>query len=172
MTRTLSERRVLKKLGIEDFRHMTKEKIVKFASMLPYMDPEVAKAALAQFPTFKDLAGDLVSQYKLVIDKAFDENKVSQQAFYEACNSILSSLQKELDKDSIQIEERERIENKMIEVARMIGEKDTENKGFIMKILAWFGVGLLAVAGTAGAILGSNAQISKNDNDDDNQQAI
>ena len=63
MQRTISEKKVLKKLGITDFRHMTKDKVVKLASMLPYMDPEVAKKALEQFPAFKDLASDLVSQY-------------------------------------------------------------------------------------------------------------
>lgn len=50
MRYNLSEKKVLKKLGIEDFRHMTKDKIVQFASMLPQMDPEVAKKALEQFP--------------------------------------------------------------------------------------------------------------------------
>ena len=46
MKRTIKEKKVLKKLGIPDFRHMTKDKIIKFATMLPYMDPLVAKAAL------------------------------------------------------------------------------------------------------------------------------
>ena len=64
MKYTLSEKKVLKKLGIPDFRHMTKDKVMSFATMLPYMDPEVAKKALEQFPSFKDLAGDMVTQYK------------------------------------------------------------------------------------------------------------
>ena len=33
MKYTISEKKVLKKLGISDFRHMTKDKIVKFANM-------------------------------------------------------------------------------------------------------------------------------------------
>lgn len=52
MKRTLSEKKVLKKLGIPDFRHMTKDKVVEFASMLSRMDPEVAKKALEQFPEY------------------------------------------------------------------------------------------------------------------------
>lgn len=89
MKYTLSEKKVLKKLGIPDFRHMTKDKVMSFATMLPYMDPEVAKKALEQFPSFKDLAGDMVTQYKTIVDKAFEENRISQQAFYDACNSII-----------------------------------------------------------------------------------
>ena len=52
MQRTISEQQVLQRLGIQDFRHMTKDKIMRFATMLPYMDPEVAKKALEQFPAF------------------------------------------------------------------------------------------------------------------------
>ncbi len=162
----MSEKAVLKKLGISDFRHMTKEKVVKFASMLPYMDPEVAKKALEQFPAFKDLAGELVVQYKLIVDKVFEENQISQQAFYDACNSIITSLQKELEKEDISAEERDRIENKMIQVAAMIGEKNSENKGLILKILAVASGVIVAIGGFAAAILGSNTQISQNTLDD------
>lgn len=46
MNRTLNEKQVLKKLDIPDFRHLSKENVMKFATMLPHMDPEVAKKAL------------------------------------------------------------------------------------------------------------------------------
>lgn len=167
MQRTISEKKVLKKLGISDFRHMTKDKVVKFASMLPYMDPEVAKKALEQFPAFKDLASDLVTQYKGIVDKAIDGNEVSQKAFYDACNSIIQSLQKELDDDDITPDERERIEDKMIKVAQMIGEKDSENKGFLLKCLGIGAFVVTIVGGAAAAILGSNTQIAQNDDYDD-----
>lgn len=173
MQRTISEKKVLKKLGITDFRHMTKDKVVKFASMLPYMDPEVAKKALEQFPAFKDLASDLVTQYKGIVDKAIDDNGISQKAFYDACNSIIQSLQKELEDDEITSDERERIEDKMIKVAQMIGEKDSENKGFLLKCLGIGALVITVVGGAAAAILGSNTQISQNDDyDDDNDDIV
>ena len=43
MGKTLTEIQVLDKMGIPDFRHMTKDKVMSFATMLPQMDPEVAK---------------------------------------------------------------------------------------------------------------------------------
>lgn len=159
-------------MGITDFRHMTKDKIVKFASMLPYMDPEVAKKALEQFPAFKDLASDLVTQYKGIIDKAIDGNEVSQKAFYDACNSIIQSLQKELEDEDITAEEKDRIEDKMIKVAQMIGEKDSENKGFLLKCLGIGAFVVTIVGGAAAAILGSNTQISQNDDYDDNDDVV
>lgn len=49
MVRQLTEKQVLKKLDIPDFRHMTKAKVMQFASMLPYMNTEVAKRHLNNF---------------------------------------------------------------------------------------------------------------------------
>ncbi len=177
MRYTLSEKKVLKKLGIQDFRHMTKDKTMSFASMLPYMDPEVAKKALEQFPSFKDLAGDIVSQYKAIVDKVFEENRISQQAFYDACNSIIRSLQKELEDDEIDSTERDRIEDKMIRVAAMIGKKDSENKGMLLKVVGGVGGVFVFVLGVAAAYLGSSIKVSDSGNelassDDDSDDSI
>ncbi len=158
--RTYSEKKVLKKLGIADFRHMTKDKIVRFASMLPHMDPEVAKAALEQFPSFKELASDMVAQYKDIVDKILDKNDESQKAFYEACNEIIHSLQKELEDENITAEERVRIEDKMICVAGMIGEKDSENKNFMLKMGGLATGVVLVLTGVAAALLGGNTDFS------------
>ena len=88
MKYSLDEAKALKKLGIPDFRHMTKDKVVEFAFMLPKMDPEVAKAVLQQFPNFKELASELISEYKGTVDKALESNKQSQDSFYKTCDSI------------------------------------------------------------------------------------
>lgn len=160
MQRTLSEQRALKQLGITDFRHMTKNKVVRFASMLPYMDPDVAKKALEQFPAFTDLAGQLVEEYKAVVDKALAENSVSQNAFYQTCDSILESLRAELQMEELSENERSRVEERMIAVAYMIGAKDSENKRFLLKVAAIIGFAVTGVLGTASAILGSNSQAS------------
>lgn len=57
MKYTLSEKKVLKKLGIPDFRHMTKDKVMSFATMLPYMDPEVAKKGARAVPIIQGFSG-------------------------------------------------------------------------------------------------------------------
>ncbi len=49
VARPYTEQQVLKKLDIPDFRHLTKEKVIAFATMVPKMNPEVAKKALEQF---------------------------------------------------------------------------------------------------------------------------
>lgn len=46
MYNKLREVEVLKQLDILDFRHMTKEKVMIFASMLQNMEPKVAKKVI------------------------------------------------------------------------------------------------------------------------------
>lgn len=170
MGRTLSEKKVLRKLGIKDFRHMTKEKVVKFASMLPYMDPEVAKAALEQFPAFKDLAGEIVETQKEIVNRAISSNDDSVKMFYDSCNSILDSLKEELKDPNIDSDERSRIEDKMIGVARMIAEKDSENKSFLIKAAAIALTAGVAVLATAAAVLGANSDFSSSEDDEDDDE--
>ena len=96
MSRTLTEQKVLKKLGIPDFRHMTKDKVMKFASMLHKMDREVAIKALEQFPEFANATTEIVAYFKEIVAKGFEENSASQNAFYSMCESINETLKQEL----------------------------------------------------------------------------
>ena len=175
MKYTLSEKKALKKLGIPDFRHMTKDKIVSFTSMIHKMDPEVAKEAIKQFPEFKDLSLDIVNTYKSVIDKVVESNEKSQNVFYNTCNDIISSLKDELNRPELSSDERDRIEKKMIQAAKMIGDKDSENKKFHSKLLTIFTVLAATVAATAASTIGSNAKLSIDDEieeDDDDSDYI
>ena len=62
MARPYTEQQVLKKLDISDFRHLTKEKVIAFATMVPKMNPEVAKKALEQFPNFASTSLDVLKE--------------------------------------------------------------------------------------------------------------
>ena len=55
-------------------------------------------------------------------------------------------------------EEQACIEDKMLQVAAMIAEKDSENKLFLLKMVAVVGFFAAGIIGTAAAILGSNFQ--------------
>ena len=77
MNRTLSEQKVLKKLDIPDFRHLSKDKIIAFASLLPQMDAEVAKKALEQFPNFASTSLEVMKEYKSILENALVSNSES-----------------------------------------------------------------------------------------------
>lgn len=67
----MSEEKVLKKLDIADFRHLTKDKVIKMASMLDKMDPEVAKKALEQFPEFANTTKEMLTEYKVSLRSSY-----------------------------------------------------------------------------------------------------
>ncbi len=156
MTKTLTEQKVLKKLDIDDFRHLTKDKVLTMATMLDKMDPEVAKKAIEQFPKFSDTMKDILCDYKQSLDKALEENGESVKSYYATCDAIISSLQKQLDKDDMSFEERKYIIDKMIEVSKMKGDKDSENKKFIATLAVLGTAAVVLVAGTLSAVLGVN----------------
>ncbi len=167
MSRSLTEKQVLKKLKIDDFRHMTKDKVIAMASMLDRMDPEVAKKAIEQFPDFANTMKEVLVQYRENLDALLKENGDSVRAYYDSCDVILSSLQKELEREELSFEERKYIIDKMLEVNQMKGMKDTENKKFLAT-LAMCGVAAVTmVAGTLATVLGTNTQIASNDDDDE-----
>lgn len=152
MSRTLTEQKVLKKLGIPDFRHMTKDKVMKFASMLHKMDREVAIKALEQFPEFANATTEIVAYFKEIVAKGFEENSASQNAFYSMCESINETLKQELKDGELSFDERMVIIDKMMELAKLEAEKDSENKSFIR----WM-VGVGGIVGSLGILYLANA---------------
>ena len=132
MSNLLSEQKVLKKLNIEDFRHLTKDKVIAMASMLDKMDPEVSMKALEQFPQFAATTKEMLSEYKEILDKGLVSNRDSVQAYYDSCNSIIASLQKQLEDESLSFEDRKYIISSMLEISRMMGEKDSQKKNLLL----------------------------------------
>lgn len=166
MEKILSEQKVLKKLGIEDFRHLTKDKVITMASMLDRMDPEVAKKALEQFPEFAKTTKEMLAGYKDSLDKGMSSNEESVQAFYEINKARTESLQRELDKEGLSFEQKKYIMDEMKEIANQVDKKDTENKKFILG-MATLGAGaFIGAMGILASALGGNTKIETNDYED------
>ncbi|MBR1762109.1 MAG: hypothetical protein IJ731_01920 [Eubacterium sp.] len=159
MKRPLNEEKALKKLGIEDFRHLSKDKVIDFISLIPEMDPEVAKAAIAQFPEFSSTMKSIMVDYKATLEKALNGNEENVKAYYEACNTIIASLDKLLAQDDFTNEEKLQIVDKMQEIQKMMHEKDTENKKFLRDIAAIAGLVVVTVTGIAAALLGGDSDL-------------
>ena len=161
----MSEAKVLKKLDIADFRHLTKDKVIKMASMLDKMDPEVAKKALEQFPEFANTTKEMLSEYKESLDKGLESNNESVKAVYDTYNAIIASLQKELENENLTFEQKKYIIEQMKDVAEKVDKKDTENKRFIAGMAA---LATIVVGGTVAvlaSVLGGNTQVETDDID-------
>lgn len=155
----LNEQKVLDKLGIDDFRHLSKEKVIEFVSLVPNMEPEVAKAAIEQFPEFSLVMKSIMIDYKQEIESALNQNDDTVKKYYNACDKILDSLDKLLDDTDLDLNEKMQIIDKMQEVQKMMDEKDSENKKFIRDVLAIAGVVIVTVAGTAISLLGGDTKL-------------
>ena len=156
MSRTLSEQKVLKKLDIPDFRHLTKDKIIAFASLLPQMDTEVAKKALEQFPNFASTSLEVMREYKSILENAID-----------MYNQVMISLQKMVDDENLTFDERVYILEQMKEIAILVDKKDTESKNTTLKIIGIAGTVALGLVAALSATLGSNVAASLPSDDEE-----
>ena len=153
MKKKLNDKQVLKKLKLKSFSELTEDKIDDFSNLLPQMKVEVVEKALEQVPEFVKLGKTMVSEFKELTFKGFQEGGKGADAYYKSCNRILDSLQKELDKPHITERRKEKIIEKMITVTEMIGKKDTEHKGFILKCLGAFATVFVLIFGGILAIV-------------------
>lgn len=160
MKNNKSEAKVLKKLNIPDFRHMTKDKVVNLVSMLPQMDPGVAMKALEQFPSFAETSLSIITSLKDELDRVLDKNSENMAGFNSMCQSVLETLEAELSKPELSDEGRRMVIDGIIEITTIIGQKDSENKEFLTKLFGGLlGAGALVVTVLV-AVLGLNINAS------------
>lgn len=163
----MDEKSVLKKLGIQDFRHLTKKKAVKLVNMLGQVDPEVAKKALEQYPELTKTALEMANGYKETLEKMLDKNELSSKAALDAVNTIIDVLSKELGRDELGDEERRYLVDQLVSMAHLAREIDQDNKDFFIKIAEIGGVVLVGVLALAAVVLDVGAQIADDDESED-----
>ena len=169
MSRPYNELQVLKKLDIPDFRHMTKDKVIAFASMIPRMDPEVAKKALEQFPNFASTSLDIMKEYRYVLEEAMQDDRESTQVCYDMYNRVMDSLEKILHEEELSFDKKTYILNQMKEVADAVSQKDYEKSVNRMKILAVAGGVAASIVAVLGSVIGSNLTARNCDNQEDEE---
>lgn len=169
MARPYTEQQVLKKLDIPDFRHLTKEKVIAFATMVPKMNPEVAKKALEQFPNFASTSLDVLKEYRSVIQEAMEDDRESMRSCYDMYNRVMDSLEKMLDNDDLTFEQKTYILNQMQEVAAAVADKDSEKSRNRLKLIGVIGGVAAAIVAALASSLGGNIALKERNNiDDDN----
>lgn len=160
MSKKLSEKDVLKKLDIQDFRDITKDKVMGFVSILPNMDTEVAKKAIEQFPEFIKFSTEAFKDYRGVLEKTLNANEESSKACFDMYEKVLSILEKCSLKEDISFEEKKYYFDKMFEIIQMVEKKDSENKVFYQKLLNAGATVLVAIVGIGAAAIGVKSDIN------------
>lgn len=156
----ISEEQVKKALGIQSFRNLSKDKVMKFVSLIPQMEKEVAIAIINQFPVYAEQAGNMITCLRDICDRVLESNDKSQSDAVHAYQTVLNSLAKRLDSGELSVEDQKYFTEKMVEVADKVADLDKENKSFLLKVLttgAWVIGGALLLGA---ALLGVNAEVS------------
>ena len=173
--RYVSEDAVKRALKIDSFRNLSKDKVMQFASMIPYMDKEVAIAIINQFPVYADFGRTAIEQYTEVCNSILENNKESQAAVVKGYQTILDALAKRMEKEEIPDQERQSITIDMIAVADKIAETDLNNKKFLdrmsSKILIFMGIGVAAEGAGIGinSAFGNNSSLPEIQDDEDEE---
>ena len=159
MSRLLSEKQVLEKLDIPDFRYMTKDKVIALASMYDRLDPKVAMKAIEQFPDFTSVMRESIKDLTGTVEEGIKSGEKGTAECLLACRQMLNTLDKVLDDDQLTFEEKERIIDTMKDVLNMMDKVQKDQKHFIhvnigMLASTVVGVGLIALG-----MLGGQANI-------------
>jgi len=128
---TLNEEQIKKKLGIDSWRNISKDKVIKFAAMMPEMDKEVAIKIIEQFPEFAKFANEVVDTLEEEYKTTIKANADSQEEVFKAFREIREILKDELKRDGLSPEERMDILHMIMETGDKVSEKDSENKEFL-----------------------------------------
>jgi len=152
--RYISEEAVKRALKIDSFRNLSKDKIMQFVSMIPYMDRDVAIAIINQFPVFADLGKAAISAYMQMCDNLLEKSKESQMAVIQGYQTILCALSKRMEATNITEEERKSITEDMISVADKIAVADLQYKKFLDRMGTKVMLEILGIVALVGAGIG------------------
>lgn len=173
--RYISEEAVKRALKIDSFRNLSKDKVMQFASMIPYMDRDVAIAIINQFPVLADFGKTAISAYMQMCDNILEKSKESQMAVVQGYQTILCALSKRMEAENITEEERKSITEDMVSVADKIAEVDLQYKKFLDRMETKVLWGILGIVAFVGAGIGINSafggtselpQLEENDDDE------
>lgn len=145
---TYTEQEVMQQLGIESWRNLSKDRMMRFAAMMPEMDTEVALKIIEQFPAFKEFALDTVKEIEKAHGGTIQANDKSQDHFYATLADIREILKGELSSEELTWEQRKWIIEQIQDQGKLAFQKDSENKKFLDTILgkvALVGVGAVAL---------------------------
>lgn len=144
MEYTPIEKEALSLMQRTDFKNLSKNDVISFASKLSALRPEVAKKVLAQYPEFASLMKSALSEFKGMLDsivesdnknieeyysianKEIDNAEDSRRQFYDFVKQVQADYSKCLDNPNLPPEMIMEILNRQSELIRIASEKDSE----------------------------------------------
>ncbi len=144
MDYTNTEKQFLSLMERTNFRNLSKNDVLSYASKLNELRPEVAQQVLEQFPELVKLIQSSMVEYKEILEKiiASDDDSTNQvygilnkelEGSYESrkeyiafADKVRSDLSKCLDNPNLTSEQQKEIIDREMEILNMVNNKDTE----------------------------------------------
>lgn len=152
-----SEEAVKKALKIDSFRNLTKDKVMEFTSMIPYMEKEVAIEIIKQFPVYVEFAESAIEKYTQLCKTILETNKEEYEQAVHAHQYVLETFAKQLEQENLTSEERRAFSEKMIEEAEKITELYLQQQKFHERVLKTIGGVVTLALGVTVTVLGLKA---------------
>lgn len=155
-----SEIEVMRALEIDSWRNLSKDRVVRLASMIPDMDKEVALKVIEQLPEFTSFALQTLDVMEKRHESTLVQNSASQERVHLAYQELRVVLKGELDRE-LSWEQRKHILGLLMETAERESQKDSENKRFLDGLFNKAAMVGAAVAALAVVYVGSQAMIEE-----------
>jgi len=153
MEYTNNEKQFLSLMERTDFKNLSKNDVLSYASKLNELRPEVAQQVLAQFPELAKLIHATIVEYKDIVEKivASDDESMNQvynilnkeldnasenrREYFEYANILSADFSKCLDNPNLAPELIKDIIERQMEIFREVGKKDTEIREKEMELI-------------------------------------
>lgn len=144
MEYTNTEKQFLSLMERTDFKNLSKNDVLSYASKLNELRPEVAQQVLAQFPELVKLIQSSMVEYKEILEKIIASDDESTNQVYGILNKELegshesrkeyivfadkvrSDLSKCLNNPNLTPEQQKEIIDREMQILHMVDKKDTE----------------------------------------------
>ena len=159
-------------LNNESFRNLTKDKVMEFTSMIPYMEKEVALEIIKQFPVYVEFVESAIENYTQLCKTILETNKEEYEQAVHAHQYVLETFANQLEQENLTEEERRDFSEKMIEEADKITELYLQQQKFHERVFKTIGGVVTLALGVTVTMLGLKAIGSDEDLpqlDDENQ---
>ena len=151
MEYTSNEKQILSLMERTDFRNLSKNDVLSYASKLNELRPEVAQQVIAQFPELAKLIQSTMVEYadkvRADLSKCLDNPNLTPEQQKDILDRQMEIFHA-VDKKDTEIREHE------MEMARMADKRDTEKKEFNWKVLGAASFVVLTAVGIGTAALG------------------
>lgn len=161
MSDKLSEKEVLKKLNIKNFRQLSKDHVIEMASLLDEMSPEVAKKALSQFPNFAQMTQKSVDEFQQRVDRIVESNDKALMTAMESIQETINILQEQLKDPDLTFEQKMIIMSWVDKCHDRLDSLEARNKNWLAGVVTV--AGSVALGGAAvGAFILTGGRVKIN----------